>query len=131
LGSATPHGLTRLLTSVFRREIGSPTTCGEMMRMMDGVGADRVGRYLPFSLYGNYGSDEPEKSKLKLAGKTGSLSGVRAQTAVVWCGEWQEAQGFVITVMTADNPEPEMWSIDAPGTLVIGRIAKAVYDEIF
>jgi hypothetical protein len=90
-----------------------------------------VGRYLPFSLYGNYGSDEQETQKLHLAGKTGSISGVRAQTAVVWQGNWQEAKGFAITVMTADDPEPEMWSADAAGILIIGRIARAVYDGIF
>ena len=130
LGTATPVSLTRLMTAVFRREIVSPAACDEMMRMMNGVGSDRVGRYLPFSLYGNDGTDEPEKPKLHLAGKTGSISGVRAQTAVVWRGDWQEAEGFVITVMNADNPAPEMWSADAEGTLVIGRIARAVYDAV-
>lgn len=131
LGTATPQGFTRLITAVFRHQIVSPAACDLMMRLMDGVGSDRVGRYLPFSLYGNYGSDKPEAEKLHLAGKTGSISGVRAQTAVVWQGNWQEAKGFAITVMTADDPEPEMWSADAAGTLVIGRIARAVYDEIF
>ncbi len=131
LGTATPQGFTRLITAVFRREIVSPTACDLMMRLMDGVGSDRVGRYLPFSLYGNYGSDEQEAKKLNLAGKTGSISGVRAQTAVVWQGSWQAAKGFAITVMTADDPSPEMWSADAAGTLVIGRIARVVYDGIF
>jgi beta-lactamase class A len=130
-GTATPQGFTRLITAVFRRQIVSPAACDVMMRLMDGVGSDRVGRYLPFSLYGNDGSDEQETEKLHLAGKTGSISGVRAQTAVVWQGDWQEARGFAITVMTADDPAPEMWSADAAGTLVIGRIARAVYDGIF
>jgi hypothetical protein len=102
-----------------------------MMRLMDGVGSDRVGRYLPFSLYGNYGSDEQETKKLNLAGKTGSIYGVRGQTAVVWQGDWREARGFAITVMTADDPEPEMWSADAAGTLIIGRVAQTVHDEVF
>ena len=42
------------------------------MRMMDGVGSDRIGRYIPFSLYGNYGSHKAETDKLHLAGKTGT-----------------------------------------------------------
>jgi beta-lactamase class A len=131
IGTATPRGLTQLITAVFRREIVSPAACDLMMQMMDGVGSDRVGRFLPFSLHGNFGSDEKEVGKLNLAGKTGSNKGVRAQTAVVWQGDWQQAKGFAITAMTADDPEPEMWSTDAAGTLIIGRIAKAVYDEIF
>ncbi len=131
LGTATPAALTRLITAVFRRQIVSPAACDEMMRMMDGVGSGRVGRYLPFSAYGNYGSDEPEVDKLHLAGKTGSNVGLRTQTAVVWRGDWQEARGFAITVMTEDNPAPEMWSVDAEGTLVIGRIARAMYDDVF
>ncbi len=131
IGTATPQGLTRLITAVFRREIVSPTACDLMMQMMDGVGSDRVGRFLPFSLYSNFGSDEKEVGKLNLAGKTGSNTGVRAQTAVVWQGSWQAAKGFAITVMTADDPAPEMWSADAAGTLVIGRITRVVYDGIF
>lgn len=129
LGTASPADLTRLITAVFRRRIISPVACDEMMRMMDGVGSDRIGRYLPFSLYGNYGSEEPEPNKLELAGKTGSNVGLRAQTAVVWHGNWEKAQGFAITVMTEDNPALETWSADAEGTLIIGRIARAAYDE--
>ena len=128
LGTATPDGLTRMITAVFRRQIVSPETCTEMLRMMDGVGSDRIGRYLPFS---PFGTDEPEAEKLHLAGKTGSLKGMRAQTAVVWRGEWQEAKGFTLTVMTDGDPSPEHWSADAAGVLAIGRIAKIIYDDVF
>ena len=128
LGTATPAGLTRMITAVFRRELVSAAACDEMMRTMDKVGADRIGRYLPFNPFGEL---EPEGEELHLAGKTGSLKGVRAQTAVVWRGDWQKQNGFSITVMTDGNPEPETWSPDAPGTLVIGRIARAIYDEVF
>lgn len=127
LGTASPESLTRMITAVFRRQHISPTAGDEMLRLMDGVGSDRVGRYLPFS---PYGSDEPEAQKLHLAGKTGSLMGLRAQTAVVWRGSWQTQQGFALTVMTADDPSPEHWSPDAPGVLLIGRIAKILYDEM-
>ncbi len=128
LGTATPAGLTRMITAVFRRELVSASACDEMMRTMDKVGSERIGRYLPFNPFGEL---EEENNKLHLAGKTGSLRGVRAQTAVVWRGAWQEQHGFSITVMTDGNPEPETWSPDAPGTLVIGRVARAIYDEVF
>ncbi|MBK7178680.1 MAG: serine hydrolase [Chloroflexi bacterium] len=111
LGTASPESLTRMITAVFRHQHVSPAACDEMLRLMDGVGADRTGRYLPFS---PYGSDEPEEQKLHLAGKTGSLVGMRAQTAVVWRGSWQTQQGFALTVMTADDPSPEHWSPDSP-----------------
>lgn len=128
LGTATPHGLTRLMAAVFRREVVSAAACDEMLRMMDKVGSDRIGRYLPFE---PHGSDEPEAEKLRLAGKTGSLAGTRTQTAVVWRGESEKARGFAITVMTEGNPEPERWSADAPGVLHIGRLARIVYDRVF
>lgn len=127
-GTATPHGLTRLMTAVFRRELVSPAACDEMLRMMDKVGMDRIGRYLPFT---PFGAEVPEADKLRLAGKTGSFVGTRAQTAVVWRGEGESARGFVITVMTERDPAPELWSADAAGVLLIGRIARVIYDEVF
>jgi beta-lactamase class A len=128
LGTATPYGLTRLAAAIFRRQVVSPAACDEMLRMMDKVGADRIGRYLPFE---PYGSDVPEEEKLRLAGKTGTLAGTRTQTAVVWRGAGEKARGFAITVMVEGDPTPETWSADAAGVLLIGRIARAVYDHIF
>lgn len=128
IGTATAAGLTRLLTAVFRRQLVSPALCDEMMRLMNGVGADRVGRFLPFAYYG---SDEAEETRLRLAGKTGTIKGVRVQTAVVWRGPWQNNNGFVITAMTQDDPAPELWSTDAAGNLLIGQLARLMYDAIF
>ncbi len=125
LGTATPAGLTRMITAVFQQKHISPTACTEMLRTMNKVGADRIGRYLPFE---HWDSDVPEDEKLRLAGKTGSLVGTRAQTAVIWRDKAGERRGFTITVMTEGNPEPELWNPDAPGVLAIGRLARAIYD---
>ncbi len=127
LGTATPRGLNQLMTAVFQQTILTPEACTEMLRMMHKVGADRMGRYLPFDPYGD---DLPDDEKLHLAGKTGSLKGCRVQTAVIWQGAGETQRGFSITVMTDGNPAPETWSVDAAGTLMIGRIARAVYDEV-
>ncbi|GJM41228.1 MAG: hypothetical protein DHS20C20_15100 [Ardenticatenaceae bacterium] len=70
----------------------------------------------------------PETEKLQLAGKTGSLAGMRAQTAVIYRGVPKESRGFALTVMNEGNLEPERWQPDAPGVLVIGRLARAFYD---
>lgn len=128
LGTATPYALNRLMTAVFRHHILTPDACQEMMRMMNKVGSERVGRYLPFEPYDD---PTPDGEKLQLAGKTGSLKGCRTQTAVVWRGQGKQQRGFVLTVMTEGNTAPETWGADAPGVLLIGRIASAVYDEIF
>lgn len=125
LGTATPAGLTRMITAVFQQKHLTPAACTEMLRMMNKVGYDRVGRYLPFA---PYGSDVAEEEKLQLAGKTGSLKGMRAQTAVIYRGKPEANNGFALTVMNEGNPEPERWQPDAPGTLVIGRLARVVYD---
>ncbi len=127
LGTATPRGLNRLMTAVFQQTILTPTACTEMLRMMHKVGADRIGRYLPWEPYGD---ETPEDEKLHLVGKTGSLMGCRAQTAVVWRGDGETQRGFSLTVMTDGDLAPETWSVDATGTLAIGRIARAVYDEV-
>lgn len=125
LGTARPASLTRMITAVFQQKHVSPAACTEMLRMMNKVGTDRMGRYLPFE---PYGSKVPELEKLQLAGKTGSLKGMRAQTAVIYRGKPEDNNGFAITVMNQGNPEPELWNPDAPGVLVIGRLARVVYD---
>jgi beta-lactamase class A len=125
LGTATPAALTRMMTAVFHNKHLTPDACQEMLRMMNKVGADRMGRYLPFE---PFGSEVAEDAKLNLAGKTGSLKGMRGQTAVVWRGKREENRGFAITVINEGNREPELWNPDAPGVLVIGRLARAVYD---
>jgi beta-lactamase class A len=128
LGTATPAALTRMSTAVFQQKHVSPAACTEMLRMMNKVGYDRVGRYLPFE---PYGSKVPELEKLQLVGKTGSLKGMRAQTAVIYRGKPEDNKGFAITVMSEGNPEPERWQPDAHGVLVIGQLTKAVYDAWF
>ena len=125
LGTSSPAALTRMITAVYQQTHVSSTACTEMMRMMNKVGADRVGRYLPFE---PYGSDVPDSEILRLAGKTGSLAGMRAQTAVIYRGMPNENRGFALTVMNEGNPEPERWQPDAPGVLIIGRLAKTLYD---
>ena len=125
LGTSTPAALTRMITAVYQQTHVSPAACTEMMRMMNKVGADRVGRYLPFE---PYGSEVPDAEMLRLAGKTGSLAGMRAQTAVIYRGQPAENRGFALTVMNEGNPEPERWQPDAPGVLIIGQLAKVIYD---
>ncbi len=126
LGTATPAGLTRMITAVFQQKHLTPAACTEMLRMMNKVGYDRMGRYLPFE---PFGSEVTEGKKLQLVGKTGSLKGMRAQTAVVYRGKPTDNNGFALTVMNEGNPEPERWQPDAPGVLVIGQLARVVYDE--
>lgn len=128
LGTATAVGMNRLMTAVFRHEILTPAACNEMLRMMNKVGADRVGRYLPFEPYDD---PTPEAERLQLAGKTGSLAGCRGQTAVVWQQKEGQSRGFSLTVLTDGNSAPETWGPDAPGVLLIGRLARAIYDQIF
>lgn len=127
-GTATPRGLTRLITAVFRRQVISAAACTEMLRMMDKVGEERVGRYLPFD---PFDSSVPPAQRLRLVGKTGSFKGTRVQTAVVWRDSSAGARGFAITVMNTGNPQPETWSVDAPGVLAIGRAAQVVYEAVF
>lgn len=126
-GTATPAGLNRMITAVFRHELICATACDEMLRVMNKVGSDRVGRYLPFE---PFDTDVPAAERLQLAGKTGSFKGCRAQTAVIWRGAGDNRRGFSITVMTEGDPAPESWRVDAAGVLLIGRLARLIYDEV-
>jgi beta-lactamase class A len=126
-GTATPQGFTRMLHALFQGQLVSVAASEQMLAWMDGVGQDRVGRYLPFT---PFSSAPLPANRLRLAGKTGSFKGCRAQTAVIWRECDQGRRGFVLTVMTAGDPAPETWSPDARGVLVIGRIAAMLHDHL-
>jgi beta-lactamase class A len=124
-GTATPFGLMRMVTAVFQHTLLTPATCDEMVRMMTDVGKERIGRYL---LFEPFGTKVPKPERLQIAGKTGSFKGTRAQTAVVWRGEGKARRGYTLAVMTDGDPAPEIWSTDAAGVLVIGRLAQILFD---
>jgi beta-lactamase class A len=125
LGVGTPREFSRLMQLIHGRDVLSAESCDDMMRMMGGVGADRIGRFLPLSTY----DDELRKAgratgpMLRIAGKTGGLIGVRGHTAVVWGDTCQ----FVLTVMT-DGSTSHDWGVENDGILAIARIGKLVYD---
>jgi hypothetical protein len=93
---------------------------------MDGVGADRAGRYLPINPSAPQlaAHGYPVEPTVQFAGKTGSLVGVRGQVAAVW----DDHLAFVLAVMTAEGKDYR-GGIEHEGAQLAARLGKLVYDH--
>lgn len=133
LGVGTPRAFCRLMADLLEGRILPPDACRHALRLMDGVGAaERLARYLPYNPYAAQQRERgvsPQETGpiIHFAGKTGSLTGVRAHTAALWSEE--TPLRLVVSVMVADSTD-RTWSVDMDGLLTIARIGKLVYDTL-
>lgn len=125
LGVGTPREFAEMMELVHHRRVLSPASCEEMLRAMGGIGADRIGRYLPINAFAAELRERGllEGPDVRIAGKTGSLIGIRGHTAVVW----GDTCDFSLAVMTDGSRDPS-FGYDHDGILAIARVGKAVYD---
>lgn len=123
IGTGNPEEFVDLLEKVWRKEILTPTACGEMIRMMDGVGSDRAGRYLAINPYAEDLGDADAEDRVFFVGKTGALNGVRGQVAIAS----GKRVGFSLAIMTEDCTDLN-WSVDNEGNLLAARVGKLIFD---
>jgi len=123
IGTGNPEEFVGLLERVWRKEILSPAACAEMLRMMDGVGSERAGRYLAINPYAEDLGDAEDENRVFFAGKTGGLNGVRGQVAIAW----GKSVAFSLAIMTEDCKDLS-WSVDNEGNVLAARLGKWLYD---
>ena len=125
LGVGTPCAFAELMERVYHARIVGPAAREEMLRTMGGVGAERLGRYLPLQPYAaelrqrGYHVGET----VNLAGKTGALIGIRGHVAVVY-GDHTE---FIVAAMT-DGSRDLSWGVEHDGVLTLARVGKLLYE---
>jgi beta-lactamase class A len=123
IGTGNPEEFVGLLEKVWRKEILTPAACKEMLRMMDGVGSERAGRYLAINPYAEDLGDADAEDRVFFVGKTGGLNGVRGQVAVVS----GKRVGFTLAIMTEDCQDLS-WSVDNEGNLLAAKVGKLLFD---
>jgi beta-lactamase class A len=111
-GRGTPRELTRLLALTWRDEAGPPAACAEVRRLL-GL------QVWPHRLAAGFPSDA-----VAVAGKTGTLPGLRNEVGVV---EYPDGGRYAVAVFTrTDNPAPTLPQADA----VIGVVARMAVEAL-
>ncbi|MBI2942203.1 MAG: serine hydrolase [Chloroflexi bacterium] len=125
LAVGTPRAFAELLERVYRGTIVSPASRDEMLRTMAGVGAERLGRYLPLQPYADdlRKHGYPAGPTLRIAGKTGGLIGVRGHVAVV-SGDGVE---FIVAAMT-DGSRDTDWGVENDAVLALAQVGKLLHN---
>jgi D-alanyl-D-alanine carboxypeptidase (penicillin-binding protein 5/6) len=111
LGSTTPRQMVKLLELLQQDQAASPESC-EWMRghLLACEDKNKLPRDLP--------------AGVKVAHKTGSVNAVRTDAGIIL----SPSGPIAICVMTAENSD-RRWSPENAAEILIGRIARAVYDH--
>lgn len=121
LGAGTPREFARLLGALHRGDLLPPAQTErlfEVMRIQKYI--EPLRRHLPADPYAR---DSGDPEPVRVASKTGSLSGIRCEVGVV------EARGeaWSIAVMTRGARDARSTS-DHPGVRFIAEVSRLVYD---
>jgi len=115
--SVTPQDITGLLEKIARGQVVSRRACEEMVKIMK---EQQYNDLIPALIQV---SDDKEESlvgqmqKVEIAHKTGSVSGVRHDAAIVYTG----SADYVVTILTSDLPDIHR------GEDVIRKISLEIY----
>lgn len=115
----SPADIGRLMDLIVRKEVLTPELCDQLIEMMANVVSPFIPRYLPELAEPEWVPDVPN---LKVAAKTGCVSGCRHEVGAVW----RKGEGYVLCVMTRGCPDLREWE-DHEGVLMISKVARAVH----
>jgi beta-lactamase class A len=119
----TPAELAGMMEALATGRILSDASRAEIFAIMHKQHVrDRIPRYLPFYPYAKEGSKED--NGLRIANKTGSLSGFRADMGLV---EWPGTR-YVIGVVVDGDPDRRFWP-ENNGDKLVGRLSRLVFDH--
>lgn len=125
----TPREMATLLTAIAKGQLVSADASAAMLRTLEHqLYDDMLPRYLPFTYY-------PERLGLaempiRVAHKTGALSGVRNDAGIVSVQTRDGARTMVISAFTADLADDELWTAENIGVVAIARVARLAYDTL-
>lgn len=125
----TPREMALLLAAIAEGRLINAEASAAMARTLEHqVYADMLPRYLPFTYY-------PERLGLaempvRVAHKTGALSGVRNDAGIVSVQTAAGARTMIISAFSAELADEEVWTAENVGVLAIARIARLAYDTL-
>ena len=125
----TPREMALLLAAIAEGRLINADASAAMARTLEHqVYADMLPRYLPFTYY-------PERLGLaempiRVAHKTGALSGVRNDVGIVSVRTAAGARTMIISAFTAELADEEVWTAENIGVLAIARVARLAYDTL-
>lgn len=121
LGVTAPREMLRLFEMLARGEVVSPSASAHMIGVLARQqNRTMFPRFLPDSYDAVTGTGDP-----LIAGKTGSLTGVRNEVALF---SFADGRRWIISAFSQDLRD-ERWSPDNEGELALARISRAVYDS--
>jgi len=129
MSHTTPYEMALLLAAIAERRLINADASAAMARTLEHqVYADMLPRYLPFTYY-------PERLGLaempiRVAHKTGALSGVRNDAGIVSVRTAAGARTMIISAFTAELADEEVWTAENIGVLAIARVARLAYDTL-
>ncbi len=125
----TPREMAMLLVEIARGRLINAGASAAMTRTLEHqLYDDMLPRYLPFTYY-------PERLGLaempiRVAHKTGALSGVRNDVGIVSAHTPAGVRTMVISAFTAELADEEVWTAENIGVLAIARVARLAYDTL-
>jgi beta-lactamase class A len=123
LAVTTPGELAGIMEALATGRILSDASRAEMLRIMAMQHyRDSIPRYLPFTPFA--AELEVPDNGLRIANKTGSWKGFRADMALI---EWPGTR-YVIGITTDGDPDVRFWAENA-GNRLIGRVARLIFDH--
>ncbi|HZS87693.1 MAG TPA: serine hydrolase [Chloroflexota bacterium] len=129
MSHTTPQEMATLLEEIARgRLIDAEASAAMLQTLEHQLYADMIPRYLPFTYY-------PERLGLaempvRVAHKTGGLSGVRNDAGIVIVQTPSGARTMVISAFTADLADDELWTVENVGARAVATIARLAYETL-
>lgn len=125
----TPREIAVLLTRIAEGALVSREASAAMQRTLEHqVYGDMLPRFLPVTYYPDRAGLEAEP--VRVAHKTGSLSGVRNDAGIVTALTTRGLRTMVVSVFTADVRDDELWTPENIGARAVAAVGRLAYDTL-
>jgi beta-lactamase class A len=129
MSRTTPREMGNLLALIGTGKLVSAEASAAMLETLEHqLYSDMLPRYLPLTYY-------PERLGLsempvRIAHKTGGLSGVRNDVGIVRAQTPAGERAMVFSAFTADLADQELWTAENVGARAVAAIARLAYDTL-
>ncbi len=129
MSRTTPREMGEILTLIASGRLVSAAASAAMLETLEHqLYTDMLPRYLPLTYY-------PERLGLtampvRIAHKTGGLSGVRNDAGIVLAQTPAGERAMIFSAFTADLADQELWTAENVGTRAVADVARLAYETL-